>query len=90
MTKSELIKTLADKTGMSYAQTEGVLSALADITADSILTNGEALIPGVGKLAKAYRSARTGRNPKTGEEILIPAKSSVKFKAAKALKDAVA
>lgn len=90
MTKAELIKALSTKTGMSVAQTENVLARLADITAESILEGGEALIPGVGKLELTHRAARTGRNPKTGEEVEIPAKRAVKFKAAKALKDAVA
>lgn len=90
MTKAELIKALSTKTGMGVAQTENVLARLADITAESILEGGEALIPGVGKLELKLRSARTGRNPKTGEEVQIEAKRAVKFKAAKALKDAVA
>lgn len=90
MTKAELIKALATKTGMSVAQTDNVLARLADITAESILESGEALIPGVGKLELSVRAARTGRNPKTGEEIQIAAKRGVKFKTAKALKDAVA
>nr|DAM52133.1 MAG TPA: DNA binding protein [Caudoviricetes sp.] len=90
MTKAELIKTLSTKTGMGVAQTENVLARLADITSESILENGEALIPGVGKLELTFRAARTGRNPKTGEEVQIEAKRAVKFKAAKALKDAVA
>ncbi|WP_288078535.1 HU family DNA-binding protein [Pseudomonas sp.] len=90
MTKAELIKALSTKTGMGVAQTENVLARLADITAESILDAGEALIPGVGKLELTFRAARTGRNPKTGEEVQIEAKRAVKFKAAKALKDAVA
>lgn len=90
MTKAELIKALSTKTGMGVAQTENILARLADITAESILDKGEALIPGVGKLELTHRAARTGRNPKTGEEVEIAAKRAVKFKAAKALKDAVA
>lgn len=89
MTKAELIKALATKTGMSVAQTDNVLARLADITAESILDSGEALIPGVGKLELSVRAARTGRNPKTGQEIQIDSKRGVKFKPAKALKDAV-
>lgn len=90
MTKAELIKALSTKTGMGVAQTENILARLADITAESILDKGEALIPGVGKLELKFRNARIGRNPKTGEEHEIPARRAVKFKAAKALKDAVA
>lgn len=90
MTKAELIKALSTKTGMGVAQTENILARLADITAESILDGGEALIPGVGKLELKLRTARIGRNPKTGVECEIPARRAVKFKAAKALKDAVA
>ncbi len=90
MTKADLIKTLAEKTGMSYAQTDGVLASLAGITADSLIKGGEALIPGVGKLELKIRPARPGRNPKTGEEVQIPARRGAKFKPAKLLKDALA
>jgi DNA-binding protein HU-beta len=51
---------------------------------------GEVTLPGLGKLKTKQSAARTGRNPHSGEEINIPAKTGVKFVAAKALKDAVA
>lgn len=90
MTKAELIKAISTDTGLSLGQTETVLASLASVTAKAVLEDGEALIPGVGKLELGVRSARTGRNPQTGAEVQIPAKRVVKFKAAKSLKDAVA
>jgi DNA-binding protein HU-beta len=51
--------------------------------------NGEFTLPGFGKLVKATRKAREGRNPATGKPIKIPAKTTVKFRLGKAMKDAV-
>ena len=52
--------------------------------------SGEFTIPGIGKLVKTKRKARTGRNPATGQPIQIPAKTTVKFRVGKAMKDSVA
>ena len=52
-------------------------------------SNGQFVVPGLGKAVKAHRKERTGRNPQTGEPIKIPAKTVVKFRLAKAFKDAV-
>ena len=52
-------------------------------------SSGQFVVPGLGKAVKANRKARTGRNPRTGEAIQIPAKTVVKFRLAKAFKDAV-
>lgn len=90
MTKADLIKAISAETGLSLGQTETTLAGLATITAKAILDDGDALIPGVGKLELSLRAARTGRNPRNGEEVHIPAKRAVKFRAAKSLKDAVA
>ena len=51
--------------------------------------NGQFVVPGIGKLVKVQRKARMGRNPATGQEIKIPAKTVVKFRVAKAAKEAV-
>jgi len=66
-----------------------VLESLADVTAGQLATEKEISLPGIGKLTTASKAARTGRNPRTGEAVQIPASTSVKFKAAKSLKDAV-
>ncbi len=63
---------------------------LQELATKEVKKNGEFTIPGFGKLVKAKRKAREGRNPATGEPIKIPAKTTVKFRIGKAMKDAVA
>jgi DNA-binding protein HU-beta len=67
---------------------DDVLSAQAELAYQQAVAGFT--IPGIGKLAVVQRSARSGRNPATGETIQIPAKKSVKFRVAKAAKDAIA
>ena len=89
MTQTDIINHLADATGIKKTEAKeffGVLSALAT---SEVKTNGEFTIPGFGKLVKAHRKAREGRNPATGKPIKIPAKTTVKFRIGKALKDSV-
>lgn len=90
MTKQELINTVADKTGQSKKEAEAALEAIIGTITETLQAGGEATLPGIGKLTVAEKAARKGRNPKTGEEIDIPAKRAPKFSAAKALKEAVA
>jgi DNA-binding protein HU-beta len=89
MTKTELIAAIADRTLMSKAAVALTLESLADVTAGQLATAKEISLPGIGKLATSTRPARTGRNPRTGESVAIAASTSVKFKVAKSLKDAV-
>jgi DNA-binding protein HU-beta len=63
---------------------------LADTAVKETKKSGVFVIPGLGRLVKAHRKARTGRNPQTGEPIQIKAKTVVKFRVAKAAKDAIA
>lgn len=87
MTKTETVAVLAEKTGLSKADVERTLDQLAAL-AYSEAKNGF-IVPGLGKLVLVNRKARTGRNPATGATIQIPAKTVVKFRVAKACKDAV-
>ena len=87
MTKSETITTLAEKTALSKADVERVLDELANLA--YVEAKNGFVMPGVGKLVLVNRKARTGRNPATGETIQIPAKTVVKFRVAKACKEAV-
>ena len=87
MTKAQLITTLADTTGLSKSQIDDVLQNLAQLAYKEAPKGFT--IPGLGKLVLAHRKARTGRNPATGETIQIPAKTVLKFRIAKAAKDAV-
>src|ERR1700712_955034 len=90
MTKSELVKTLAEKMELTTKQTAAFFDLLAATAIQETKKNGEFTIPGLGKLVKAQRAARLGRNPQTGEAIKIKAKTTVKFRVAKAAKDTIA
>jgi DNA-binding protein HU-beta len=87
MTKSQIIAAVAEKADISKAEAKAALEGLAELAyagaADGFT------IPGIGKLVKVDRAARMGRNPATGESIQIPAKTVLKFRIAKAAKDAV-
>lgn len=89
MTKSQILQVLADKTGLSKKDISSVMDTMTDLAYVEVKKNGEFVVPGIGKLVKVRRDARMGRNPATGEEIQIPAKTVVKFRVAKAAKDAV-
>ncbi len=89
MTKSQMVKTLAEKTSMSKKDVQTLLDTMVALAYKQVKTAGEFVVPGFGKLVKVKRKARQGRNPATGETISIPAKTVVKFRVAKAAKDAV-
>ena len=89
MTKSQLMDALASKTGHTKKEVVAFLEAVVETAYEETKTNGEFSIPGLGKLVKKDRKARMGRNPATGEQIHIPAKTVLKFRIAKAAKDAV-
>ena len=89
MTKSELLTRLADSTGVSKKDVGKLLDELASLAYKEVKKGGEFVVPGFGKMVKVNRKARMGRNPATGEQIKIPAKTVVKFRLAKAAKDAV-
>ena len=88
MSKTQLVALLAEQVGISKKQAASALEALAE-TAYKEAKKAGFTIPGIGKLVVVKRKARTGRNPSTGESIKIPAKTVVKFRVAKACKDAV-
>lgn len=90
MTKSQLLDNLAGKTEMTKKDINGLLEELAQLAYKEVKKEGEFVLPGFGKLVKIKRKARIGRNPATGEEIKIPAKTVVKFRLAKVAKDATA
>jgi len=89
LTKSQLLNVLAEKSGMSKKDVTNFMETFANLAYSEVKSNGEFTIPGLGKLVKKHRAARDGRNPATGETIKIPAKTVVKFRVAKAAKDAV-
>jgi DNA-binding protein HU-beta len=85
MTKTELLVALAQATQTDKKTAGAFLDTLSTLAYKEIKKNGEFVLPGFGKLVKQKRKARTGVNPK----IKIPAKTVVKFRVAKAAKDAV-
>ncbi len=89
MTKSQLLSTLSDKCGVSKKEVSAIMDEMTDLAYKEVKKNGEFTLPGFGKLVKVKRKARTGRNPATGATIQIPAKTVVKFRVAKAAKEAV-
>jgi DNA-binding protein HU-beta len=90
MTKTQLVRTIAEKLELTNKQAGTFLEFLADTAVKETKKNGEFTIPGIGKLVKAERKARLGRNPQTGEAIKIKAKTVVKFRVAKVAKDFIA
>jgi DNA-binding protein HU-beta len=90
MTKSELVRLVAEKMELTTRQSAAFFDLLASTAIQETKKNGEFTIPGLGKLVKAQRAARLGRNPRTGESIKIKAKTAIKFRVAKAAKDAIA
>ncbi len=89
ITKSQLISVIADKLKVTKKDVNSFLDMLTDVAYKETKKAGTFVLPGFGKLVKVQRKARTGRNPATGEVIQIKAKTVVKFRVAKACKDAV-
>ena len=89
MTKAQLVSRIADKAGLTKSTASDVLEIIATTAVTETKKSGQFVIPGIGKLVKSQRKARMGRNPQTGVAIKIPAKTVVKFRVAKACKDAV-
>jgi DNA-binding protein HU-beta len=88
MTQTQTVAEMATRTGLNKKQVKDFMLSLTEL-AYREAKKGEFVFPGVGKLVKQKRKARMGRNPATGEEIKIPAKTVLKFRVAKAAKDAV-
>ena len=87
LSKSQVASTLAERVGISKKQSNQFLAELADLSYKQ--AKNSFTIPGIGKLVLVNRKARMGRNPATGEQIQLPAKKVVKFRVAKAAKDAI-
>ena len=89
MSQSEVLNHFAEKTGMKRAQIKEFFEELADLASREVKSSGEFVLPGFGKLVLSERKAREGRNPQTGETIQIPAKTTLKFRVGKGMKDNV-
>jgi len=90
LTKTQLVRAMAEKLELTNKQISAFFDLLSETAVKETKKNGEFTIPGIGKLVKAERKARLGRNPQTGETIKIKAKTVVKFRVAKAAKDTIA
>lgn len=88
MTQSEIIGALAEKCELKKTQAKQFFEEMAALAATEVKSSGEFTVPGFGKLVKSERKAREGRNPATGEPIKIAAKTTLKFRVGKAMKDA--
>jgi DNA-binding protein HU-beta len=89
MTKGQLVGYMAGKTELSKKSTAFFIDELVALAKSELKKAGSFVLPGVGKLVLQKRKARIGRNPATGAEIKIPAKTVVKMRIAKAFKEAV-
>ena len=89
MTQTQLVRHLAEKCGTNNKVARMFLDELSKTALTETKKNGVFVLPGIGRLVKASRKARMGRNPATGEAIKIAAKTVVKFRVAKAAKDSI-
>ena len=89
MNKNDLIASVASSAGLSKTDAAGAVDAVLEGIAGVLSGGGEVRLVGFGTFSVAQRAATTGRNPRTGEAIQIPASKQPKFKAGKALKEAV-
>jgi DNA-binding protein HU-beta len=89
MTKPDLIEALVKKLAVSKTQANEAIDIILDEITKALSKGDQVTLTGFGSFKVSKRAARTGRNPKTGEALSIPAMSVPKFKAGKGLKDAV-
>ena len=89
MNKTELIAAMADKSGVTNKDSEASLKAFVEVVTKALKKGDKVQIVGFGTFEVAKRAAREGRNPQTGKAMKIKASKSPKFKAGKALKDAL-
>jgi len=89
MSQSEIVNHFAEKFELKRTVVKDVFDEMAALAGREVKKNGEFVLPGFGKIVLAKRKARMGRNPATGETIKIAAKTTLKFRVGKAMKDSV-
>ncbi len=89
MNKNELVSSIADKTGLKKTEAEKAVKAFVETVTAELKKGEKVQLVGFGTFEVAKRPAREGRNPRTGETMKIKASKAPKFKAGKALKDAI-
>ena len=89
MNKTELVAAIAESAEISKKDSEKALKAFVDVVTEQLKKGDKVQLVGFGTFDVAERAAREGRNPQTGEAMPIPASKAPRFKAGKALKDAI-
>lgn len=89
MNKTELVAAMADKAGLTKKDADAALKAFTEVVEETLKAGDSIQLVGFGTFEVAERAERTGRNPQTGAKMVIPASKAPKFKAGKALKDAL-
>ena len=89
MNKGEFVSAVAETSGLSKGEAEKAVEAMVSVVTGELKGGGDVRIVGFGNFTVSKRAATTGRNPQTGAEVKIPARSVPKFTAGKGLKDAV-
>lgn len=89
MNKTELVAAIAEKSELSKKDSEKALKAFIDTVTEELKKGEKIQLVGFGTFEVSERAERTGRNPQTGKEMVIPASKAPKFKAGKALKDMI-
>ena len=89
MNKTELVAAVAEQAGLSKKDAEAAVKAFTDVVAEALKAGNKIQLVGFGTFEVSERAAREGRNPRTGETMIIEASKTPKFKAGKALKDLV-
>ena len=89
MNKSELVSSMAEKSGLTKKDAEKALKAFEETLTEALINGSKIQMVGFMSFEVSERAAREGRNPQTGEPMQIPASKTVKFKVGKALKDAI-
>ena len=89
MTQTQIVKAIAEACEVPNGKARQMLMFLSETAVKEVKKNGLFIVPGLGRLVRAERKARMGRNPATGETIKIAAKKVVKFRIAKSAKDAI-
>ena len=90
MNKTELVEVVSSKAEITKVEAQKVVTATLDAIVEGLVADGKVILPGFGSFETRQRTARTGRNPRTGEKIKIKATKAPAFKPGKGMKDAVA
>ena len=89
MTKQNLVNYIAEETGLTKADATRALDAVLSGIVEGLKKEGKVTLTGFATFTKQHKEARTGRNPRTGEAVTIPARNAVSIKAGSKLKDAL-